>query len=351
MLAARWWARGDIRVEDVADPGAPRDGEVRLRIAACGICGTDLEEYTAGPVIVPTEAHPLSGAQAPLILGHESVGVVEEAGPGVALEPGTFVAVEANLFCGTCWWCRRQQYQLCERLASLGLMADGGLAEYLVAPARMCAPFSNGVTASQAALAEPLAVAVRAVRRAGIGVGSSVAVVGAGTVGLLCLQVARLAGAATIVSVDPLEERRRLAQQLGADAAVRPDDATQAAYDLTGGVGPDAVIEAAGSPEAAAAAVQLVRRGGTAVVLGVFDAPIPVDMMDLLLGEKTVSASLSHVYDDDFTIAVDMIDKGRVQLDPIITDRIALGDVVELGFKALVAEPEAHLKIVVLPEA
>lgn len=350
MLAARWWGRGDVRVEDVTDPGEPGAGEVRIRIAACGICGTDVEEYTAGPVIVPTAPHPLSGAHAPLILGHESVGFVEGCGSDVDLAPGVLVAVEANLYCGRCWWCRRRQFQLCEQLASLGLMADGGLAEYLIAPAGMCAPFTDGVSPDAASLAEPLAVAVRAVRRAGVGIGSTLAVVGAGTIGLLCLQVARLAGARRIVSVDPLEERRRLALQLGADEAVVPAEADQACLDLTS-IGPDAVIEAAGSPDAAAAAVRLTRRGGCAVVLGVFDAPIPVDMMDLLLGEKTVAASLSHVYDDDFTAAVAMIDQGRVQLDPLITDRISLEDIVERGFKALVSEPEAHLKIVVLPGA
>lgn len=350
MLAARWWGRHDVRVEEVTDPGRPGAGEVRLRVAACGLCGTDVEEYTAGPVIVPTSPHPLSGASAPLILGHETVGIVDEAGPDVDLAPGAFVAVEANLYCGRCWWCRRRQFQLCERLASLGLMADGGLAEYLIAPAGMCAPFTNGVSPDQASLAEPLAVAVRAVRRAGVGIGSTLAVVGAGTVGLLCLQVARRAGARVVVSIDPLEERRQLAKQLGADVAVAPSEAEEASRDLTT-IGPDAVIEAAGNPDAAASAVRLVRRGGTAVLLGVFDSSVPVDMMDLLLGEKTVAASLSHVYDDDFTAAVALIDQGAVEVDALITDRIALADVVERGFNALVSEPEVHLKIVVLPES
>jgi (R,R)-butanediol dehydrogenase/meso-butanediol dehydrogenase/diacetyl reductase len=349
MWAVRWWGRADVRVEDIADLGDPAENWVRLRIQACGICGTDVEEYTSGPVIIPTEPHPLSGRCAPLTLGHEAVGIVEARGQNVRLDEGTPVAVESNLFCGQCWWCKRGQYQLCTHLASLGLMGDGGLAESMLAPAFMCIPFSNDVPAEQAALAEPLSVAVRAVSRAGTGQGSSVAVLGAGTVGLLTVQVARLAGAKTVIAVERLPERRALALQLGADVAVSPEEAIEAGAEATDGVGVDVTIEAAGNAAAAAFAVKLVRAGGRAVLLGVFDDTVPVDMMDLLLGEKTITASLSHVYDEDFTSAVSLIDRGAVQLAPLITDRIALSEVVEKGFKPLVADPGDHLKIVVFP--
>lgn len=349
MRAARWWGRGDVRVEDIPDPGAPPEGWVRIRVQACGICGTDVEEFTAGPNIVPTQPHPLTGTAAPLVLGHEAVGVVEEVGPGVTLATGTRVAVEANLFCGECWWCGRREYQLCPKLASLGLMLDGGLAEQMLAPAYMCIPYADHVPPEAAALAEPLSVAVRAAQRAQLWLGSNVAVMGAGTVGLLAVQVARITGARRVIAVERLETRRRLALELGADLAVAPEQAHEASLDVTEGVGVDVVIEAAGNPDAAASAVRLARRGGTAVLLGVFDAPVPVDMMDLLLGEKRIVASLSHVYDTDFATAVSLIERGAVETEPLITDRIALGDVVEQGFKALVAEPEAHLKIIVTP--
>lgn len=349
MLAARWWGRGDVRVEEVEDPGAPPEGWVRVRIEACGICGTDVEEYTEGPIIVPTTPHPLSGRSAPLTLGHEAVGTVESAGAGVELAVGTRVAVEANIFCGTCWWCERRHFQLCPQLASLGLMTDGGLAEVVLAPAFMCIPYSDGVPAESAALAEPLSVAVRAARRGGIALGSTVGVVGSGTVGLLAVQAARVAGATTVVAVDRLESRRALALELGADASVTPEEMEDAGRDLTGGIGLDVVIEAAGNPLAAAAAVKLVRPGGRAVLLGVFDATVPLDMMDFLLGEKEVVASLSHVYDTDFATAVSLIDRGLINTQRLITDRITLPDVVEQGFKALIAEPGEHLKVIVTP--
>ena len=349
MLAARWWGRGDVRIEEVEDPGDPPAGWVRLRIVACGICGTDVEEYTSGPNIIPTQSHPLSGRSAPLTLGHEAVGVVETSGAGVELAPGTPVAVEANLWCGTCWWCRRHQYQLCERQASLGLMADGGLAEVMLAPAYMCIPYSADVPADAAVLAEPLSVAVRAIDRGRIGLGSTVGVLGTGTIGLLAIQAARLAGATTIVAVERLAKRRQLAIELGADVAVAPEEAAAAALDMTKGLGLDVTIEAAGNPAAATAAVRLARRGGRTVLLGVFDEDVPIDMMDLLLGEKEVVASLSHVYDTDFATAVSLIDRGLLHTEPLITDRLTLEQVVSDGFEALIAAPDDHLKVVVMP--
>lgn len=349
MRAARLWGQGDLRVEDIRDVGEPPAGWVRIRVEACGICGTDVEEYTDGPNIVPTRPHPVTGRSVPLTLGHEAVGVVEAAAPDVTLELGTRVAVEGNLFCGECHWCRRHQYQLCASTASLGLMADGGLADHMLAPAHLSIPVASHVAPADAVLAEPLSVVVRAVSRGGVGMGTNVCIVGAGAIGLLAVQVARLAGAERVTVVERLERRRRLALDLGADLVVGPAEATEAARDLTGGRGADVVIEAAGNPAAARHAVRLVRRGGTAVLLGVFDEDLPIDMMDFLLGEKRILASLSHVYDTDFTEAVSLIERGAVRTAPLVTDRICLDDVVEEGFKALVAEPDEHLKIVVEP--
>jgi (R,R)-butanediol dehydrogenase/meso-butanediol dehydrogenase/diacetyl reductase len=349
MLAARWHGRGDVRVEEIADPGPPPPGWVRLRIGACGICGTDVEEYRLGPVLIPTAPHPLSGRAAPLTMGHEPAGTVEAAGEGVRLREGTRVAVEGNMHCGACWWCRRGDSQLCVHLASLGLMGDGGLAQVMLAPASMCAPVSDAVPLAFAALAEPLSVAVRAVRRAGVGPGGTVGVIGSGTVGLLCIQVARRAGAEMVVAVEALEQRRRLALQLGATMAVAPEEAPDAVFAQTGGVGLDTTVEAAGSARAALAAMALTRRGGRTVLLGVYDDVLPLSMLDLLMNEREVVVSLSHTFADDFLPAVRLIEEAAIQLAPLITDRIPLSGVVEDGFRALVEQPTQHLKVVVVP--
>ena len=142
MQAALWHARDDVRVEEVPEPGAPGPGEVIIRVGACGICGTDLEEYRAGPLFIPVgRPNSLTGRQAPIILGHEFAGEVVEVGRGVTeFRPGDRVAPDVLLYCGTCYWCRRHQVMLCEKMAALGLSGDGGLAEYCRAPAAMCRP-------------------------------------------------------------------------------------------------------------------------------------------------------------------------------------------------------------------
>jgi len=193
-------------------------------------------------------------------------------------------------------------------------------------------------------------VALRAMRRGRVRPGDSVGIIGAGTIGLLAVQAARVAGASHVMVVERIPERRELALALGASAACSPEQSAEAVRDLTGGAGPDVVFEAAGNAPAAAAAIRLARRGGRAVLLGVFAGDVAFDMVDFLFGEKEIVASLSHVVDDDFTRAVRLIDDGAVQIAPLVTDRIGLTDVVAAGFEALIAHPSAHLKIVVTPQ-
>lgn len=350
MRAARWHGRGDIRVDDVPQPGDPPPGWIRAKVEVCGICGTDLEEYLRGPAFIPLEPNPLTGRHAPLTLGHEIVGVVDAVGDGVSLEAGTPVAIETNVFCGHCYWCTRGQYPLCADLTPLGLRTDGGLAEYVLAPAYMCIPYASHVDPELMALAEPLAVAVRAVRRGGVTDGSVVGIIGAGTIGLLIAQVSRLAGAATIIAVDDHTPRAQLALQLGADQVATSSTAADVIAAATAGVGADICFEAAGSAQAAGAAITHARKGGRAVLLGVYDDIVGIDMIPFLLGEKEIHASLSHVYDQDFTEAVRMIERGQVDVRPLITHRIGLDDVVTHGFDVLVHDGANALKILVQPD-
>lgn len=342
MRAARWYARGDVRVVDVPDPGAPPAGWLRLKVLACGLCGTDVEEYTAGPVMTPLTPHPLTGRCAPLTLGHEFVGVVEEAGAGAGFAPGDTVAVDGTMSCGRCDRCRAGRYNMCAVSGQLGQQGDGGLAEYALAPASCCVAYA-GIPATVAAFAEPLSVAVRAVSRGEVAPGATVAVLGGGTVGLLTARVAVLAGASRVVVVEPHPHRRELATRFGADA-VAPDGAADAV-----GAGMDVVFEAAGVPAVASTAVRLTARAGTTVLLSVFDADVAVPMMDLLLGEKRLVASLSHLRDTDFPRAVELLCSGAVDPTPLVSDRIGLADVVPRGLDALVADPARHLKILVEP--
>lgn len=347
IRAARFHGRHDLRVEEIDPLGTPEPGWVRIAVEACGICATDTHEYRAGPVIIPPTPHPVSGRSMPLTMGHEPAGRVIEVGDGVAVSVGTRVAVETNVVCHSCFWCAMGDFQLCSKLVGLGLMADGGLAEEMLAPAYMCFPCDD-VAPTAAALAEPLSVAVRAVRRGGVTSGSTIGIVGAGTIGLLLLQVARHAGAETIVVIEPVQERRACALRLGADLAIEPPEARSAVAELTGTIGLDVTFESAGHADAAALAVELARRGGRTVLMGVSTQELRLSLMDMLLDEKEVTTSLSHAYATDFASAVDLLRRGRIDTASIVTDEVPLADVVD-AFRMVLEEPDRHLKVMVLP--
>jgi (R,R)-butanediol dehydrogenase/meso-butanediol dehydrogenase/diacetyl reductase len=354
MRAAVWYARHDIRVEEFPDPARLAADEVRLRVTWCGICGTDLEEYLCGPLFIPVgKPNPLTGRCAPMVIGHEFVGTVVEAGSGVTdLSPGDRVAVDTLIHCGECFFCKRHQVHLCERLAIMGLMTDGGLCEYINAPRYMCFRYSDSLPDTHAALAEPASVAVRSARRGRLEAGESVAILGAGTIGLLTLAVARALGAGEVLVVEPAESRRSVAMALGATAAVDPSsaDPLKAVRDLTGGRGADVVFECAGNTATMSMAPELARRAGRIVLVGLHDAPIPIRLVSVVTGEKELIGSFSHVYDEDFSEAVDLLSAGKMEAAPFITAQIGLTDLVSAGLDELASSKARHLKILVSPE-
>jgi (R,R)-butanediol dehydrogenase/meso-butanediol dehydrogenase/diacetyl reductase len=337
MRAARWHGRGDVRVEDVPVP-RPGPGEVLLRVSWCGICGTDIEEYRDGPVVIPVERpNPLTGQRAPVTLGHEFAGEVAEIGPGVdGIAVGDRVVPDICLFCGECHYCRRHEYALCVSWAAIGFHGDGGLAEYVKVPARMCARLPDEIGDEEAALIETTEVAVRAVRKAGIRLGDSVAVVGDGAVGLITLQVARAAGATTVILLGHRTTRLDIGRRLGASAAfdtTHPGWARSVAH-MTDGLGVDAAIECGGRAEAIRDSIAATRKGGRIVLLAVLGAAVPVDTWAIVEGERTVIGSVQHHFDEDLPIAVRLMASGLVDVRPLITRRISLERVVADGFAA-----------------
>ena len=342
MLALRWHRRGDVRLDEIEEPPPPGPGEVQLRPLWCGICGTDVEEYRSGPVFIPSGSpHALTGRLAPITLGHEFSGEVVDVGPGVErFRPGDRVAADTLIFCGECYWCRRHQVTLCERLAALGLMADGGLAGLCNAPESTLLPVAEGISDQAGALAETLAVAVRALRRGRFAVGESVAVVGAGAVGLMALQAALAGGASKVSVIEPLSERRRLAASLGADETRAPEEADPAA---------DVVLECSGNAGAIRTAVGAARKGGRVVLVGIYGRPSTFDFLDVVGTEKEIIGSLSHVYDEDFAAAISLLGRGAVRAEPLVSDRVPLSRALDDGILALMREPEKHLKILIQP--
>ena len=337
MLAAVYHRRHDIRVQEWPSPPSPPPGWVTVAISYCGICGTDIDEYLHGPVVIPTRPHPLTGALAPLVLGHEGAGVVVATGAGAGIAQGTRVGLENSVGCGHCAACLSGNRQLCPQLAVMGLMLDGALAEAVNVPASMCAELPADLPDEAGALAESLAVAVRAVRRAGHVAGLDVQVFGAGTIGLMAAQVARAARARSVTLRDLSSTRLGRAQTMGFEAAPSGPDGGRAPL----------VFECTGTAAGLSDSLSATAKGGTTVVLGVHDRPRQVDLLALLMDERVVLASMSHAMTEDYRPAIELLHQRKVDLEPLITDRIPLKDAVDRGFKALVENPESHLKVLI----
>ncbi len=338
MLAAVYHGRHDIRVQEWPAPPRPQPDWVTVAITYCGICGTDVEEYLHGPVVIPTAPHPLTQAQAPLVLGHEGTGVVLAAGPGAGIEVGTRVGLENSVGCEHCAACLSGNRQLCAQLAVMGLMMDGALAEAVNVPASMCAALPAGLADEAGALAESLAVGVRAVRRAGAVDGMDVHVFGAGTIGLMTAQVARAAGARSVTLRDPSAARLRRAAAMRFEILAPGIDAGRAAV----------VFECSGTAAGLREALAATAKRGTTVMLGLHDRPREIDLVAMLMDERVMLASLSHSM-DDYVRAIELLNERRIEFEPLITDRVLLEDAVVRGFDALVADPEDHLKVLIRP--
>lgn len=338
MRAARWLARRNITLETVPLPH-PADDEALIAVDWVGLCGSDVEEYVEGPVVITP----------PITLGHEIVGTVASAaadgsGPSV----GTRVVVDVVTGCGHCYWCDRHEEGLCPRLRVIGQHVDGGLAEFVAARARRLIEIPDHLDSKLAALAEPLSVAVRAVRKTGSMQGRSALIIGGGAVGMLTAQVARNAGADPVVVLEPDATRRDVLQTWGAlpvwEAA--PGGRAAAVAALVPDRGVDVVFECSGRPGMSNEAVRLARRGGTALLLGVLPELEPIDTLDIVLGEKTVLGSSAHMWDDDVAVAVSMLAAGSIDVAPMITHTIGL-DEIEHAFELLVDPSQAIVKLLV----
>jgi (R,R)-butanediol dehydrogenase/meso-butanediol dehydrogenase/diacetyl reductase len=352
MKAAVWHGRKDVRVENVPEPPAPARGEVKVKVHWCGICGSDLHEYDAGPIFIPANApHPLTGIQAPLTLGHEFSGEVVEVGEGVKnVQVGERITADACQYCGECFMCKQNRYSLCSSLAFTGLMANGAFAEYVNVPAYSLFKLPPEVPPDAGAFVEPVAVGIHAIRRGHVLQGDTVAIVGAGTIGLVTLQAAKAAGASKVIVLEMAKARKEYARKLGATAVIDPSeqDAVAAVKNLTGGLGVDVAFECVGGSTTGALTIDLARVGGKAVLVGIFEKPSEVHFNNLVFFEKEVLGSLA--YYGEFNTAIALMADGRIVADPMITARIKLDDIVEKGFKELLANREKHIKILVSPQ-
>ncbi|RYF61089.1 MAG: 2,3-butanediol dehydrogenase [Comamonadaceae bacterium] len=324
-MAVRWHGAGDVRLESVSI-ASPGPGEVLIRCAYCGACGSDVHEIHDGPHAIPTQSpHLLSGATAPLTLGHEFSGTVTEIGSGVpGLDVGDPVVIEPSYRCGDCEACRADRYHLCRGFGFAGLMGDGGMAEQAVVPAYMVHRLPNGFDLAQAAILEPAAVALHAVRRSGLVKGDSAAVIGLGPVGLLITALLALRGIDPIIGVDPIADRRDKALSSGATIAMDPmaqPDATPDVRRLAGGTGVDVAFEVVGAQASFDIALEATRAGGRIVLLGL-TGRLEFDAMSLVNTEVSIVTSVG--YNDCHRELIDLVHTGRLNLKPFTDDVVPL---------------------------
>jgi L-gulonate 5-dehydrogenase len=288
-------------------------GEVRLQIEAIGVCGSD--------VALMGGRHPY--AVYPVTPGHEIGGRVVEATPESGLSLGQRVTVRPLLTCGTCRACREGRYNHCPEVRVLGVHVDGGMAEEFTLPSALVFPVPEEVSAEEAAMVEPTAVAVHVCHRAGITRGSTVAILGTGVIGLLALQVARARGARAILGIDRVVERLALASALGASRVVdsRNEDVTAAGLELCPD-GFDVILETVGVEATLGYALDLARRGGAVVLVALPHGRSGFDFEPVY--RKELSLRATRLYAEDFAEAVPLVATKRVAVDSLITHRFPL---------------------------
>ena len=334
MRAAVWTATDDVRVQEVALPEVP-EGWALVRIAYNGICGTDLS--------ILHGKHPR--AQAPLVMGHEMSGWVERAGATGPSE-GALVTVEPLISCGECKACRDGHAHVCRRLGLYGIDAPGGMAQYVALPPEVLHEVPAGVDPRTATLAEPLAVAVHALNLSGMERGDTVAVFGAGPIGVLTAMVARQEGAGQVVITEPSPWRREVAAGLGFTVVPEGSTMTETLAPLTGGEGADTTFDSAAHPSVAAELAAVTRVLGRIVVVGVYKQPTPLDLQAICFKEQSLVGV--RVYTSaDMTRAIELIASGALGLERFPTKAFDLAD-VSAAFEAATSGQDC-LKVLVTP--
>lgn len=338
---------GDLRLAQMPIPTVSK-GQVRVRIGFCGVCGSDIPRiFSKGTYNFPT------------ICGHEFAGTIEVCGPEVdEFNQGDKVVVFPLIWCGKCAACENGKYVQCTDYDYLGSRSDGAFAEFVVAPKENIIRIPEGVTLAEAAQTEPAAVALHAVRRVQEPiVGKTVAIFGAGPIGLIVAQWARIMGSTQVLLFDIIAEKLELARHLGFEYVYDSRDADPVdVITQTEGEGAHVCIEAAGVPQTYLNALGSVRRAGSVVLLGnpVADVTLPATLISQLMRrEVRVVGTWNSDYsvsgnDDDWRTVLQAIASGKLDLSPLITHKVSLKDSTEI-LHMMKDKSEFYAKVLIHP--
>ena len=318
--------------------------EVLVEVKVCGICGSDV--------------HGMDGStgrrKPPIIMGHEASGVIAEVGAAATTwRVGQPVTFDSTAYCGSCHFCARGAVNLCDNRQVLGVSCDefkrdGAFAQFVAVPARILVEIPDAVGFEQAAMAEPVAIAVHAAARVPLNRDDVVVVIGAGVIGLLIIEALRARGCGRIIAIDVKRDRLELAARLGADWGISPDDVDAVAEvrKLTGGRGADIVMEAVGLKTTVGWALQIVRKGGAGGLVGNLAPTVELPLQTVVTRELTLLGSCAS--SGEYGRCLDLIARGIIQVDPLISGLATLEDAAD-WFERLRAGEERLIKVLVRP--
>lgn len=305
MKAAVYYNTGRIRLEEVEIPKIRRN-EVLVSVEACGVCGTDFR-------IVEGKA-PAAGK---VILGHEFAGIIVETGQDViGFRVGQKVAVNPNIHCGKCEFCQSGRIHLCANLLAIGVTINGGFAEYAAVPDMQLYTLDQSIPSYKAAFAEPVSCCIHGIDQADIKINDTVAIIGAGAIGLIMLQLVKLKGAAKILIIETDPEKQKLAAEFIADVVLNPaDNNFQIEINEQFPDGIDKVFECAGNAMAAETAISISKKGGTVVIFGLAGAgeSISINLQSFFHKELTLKSSLLNP--NTFQTAVNLLSTGKINVE------------------------------------
>jgi L-iditol 2-dehydrogenase len=318
-------------------------GDVRVRVHACGICGSDVHGFDGS-----------SGRRIPpLIMGHEAAGTVDSVGEEVeTLRPGDRVTFDSMISCGACRFCRAGQVNLCDNRRVVGVSPGewrqhGAFAEYVAVPQNIVFRLPDGLSFEHAAMIEPVSVAVHAANRTPIRLGDRAVVVGCGMIGLLTIQAAKAAGCGTVFAVDVDETRLARASRLGADVTIPArDDVPAQVIAATEGRGADVAFEAVGAAEPIQAAIASLRKGGTLTLIGNVTPRVDVDLQAIVTRELRLGGSCAS--SGEYPVCLDLLARGRIRVDELITAVAPLED-GPAWFERLYSREPGLMKIILKP--
>ena len=323
MKAAVFYQATDLRIENIPKP-IPKAGEVLLKVKACGICGTDVHIYHGDEGAAATPAG--------TVLGHEFAGIVEAVGEGVtAVSVGDRVCVDPNKLCNECAYCKGGIGHFCENMIGIGTTVHGGFAEYCAVPQSQVYKIADTTTFEMAAMTEPVACCVHGIDLCEIRHGDTVAIIGGGMIGLLMLQLAGIAGAGRLILIEPVAEKRALAEKLGADITIDPMTEDVKAILADRGIDRIAcVIECVGKVATMKQAMDIAGKKSTVMLFGL---TAPGDVMDIkpfeiFKKEITLKASFINPYTQKR--ALDLIDGGKIDVSSMVYAREPLEKLPEI---------------------